>query len=59
MSKTIDTPCIDICRIDPRTKLCAGCLRSLDEIAAWGGLSPAERRRIMETLSRRGRPASS
>jgi predicted Fe-S protein YdhL (DUF1289 family) len=44
------TPCIKVCVIDPATALCRGCLRSLDEIAAWSGMSEAERRRVMARL---------
>lgn len=46
----IDTPCIDICRIDPASRLCLGCARTLDEIAAWGGMSAEARRRVMAEL---------
>jgi len=51
---TVDTPCIKVCRIDPHSGLCTGCLRSLEEIAAWRTLSPAERRRVMAELPKRG-----
>ncbi|WP_103173389.1 DUF1289 domain-containing protein [Paracoccus sp. SY] len=30
----IESPCIKVCVIDPATRLCTGCWRSLDEIAA-------------------------
>ncbi len=46
----METPCVDVCVIDPSTKLCEGCGRSLDEIAAWAAFTPAERRRIMAEL---------
>lgn len=46
----METPCIKVCVIDPATRLCEGCARSLDEIAAWGTLSPVDRRRIMAEL---------
>lgn len=49
----VSTPCIKICTIDPVSRLCAGCLRTLDEIGAWGGLSEAERRRIIVELPAR------
>jgi uncharacterized protein len=49
----IESPCNDICVIDPEAGLCEGCLRSLDEIAEWGLYSPAERRRIIDQLPRR------
>jgi hypothetical protein len=49
------SPCIKVCTIEPATGLCAGCARTLAEIAAWGGLSEAERVRIMLQLpARRG-----
>jgi hypothetical protein len=51
------SPCIKVCTIEPDTGLCAGCARTLAEIAAWGGLSEAERLRIMlELPARRGQP---
>ncbi|HET8830586.1 MAG TPA: DUF1289 domain-containing protein, partial [Casimicrobiaceae bacterium] len=39
----IASPCISVCRIDDATALCVGCLRTLDEIAAWGTLDNAAR----------------
>ncbi|WP_029056769.1 DUF1289 domain-containing protein [Stappia stellulata] len=53
MTPAIDTPCIKLCRIDPASRLCAGCLRTLDEIAGWGKLSSEERRQIMSALAGR------
>ncbi len=49
----IASPCISICVIDPPTGLCAGCYRSLDEIAGWIGLSTGERRTLVAELTRR------
>jgi predicted Fe-S protein YdhL (DUF1289 family) len=46
----IDSPCIKICTIDPVTQTCAGCGRTLSEIAQWTRFSPPERRRIMAEL---------
>jgi predicted Fe-S protein YdhL (DUF1289 family) len=42
-----------VCAIDERTGLCAGCGRSLDEIARWAGMTDEERQRIMVLLSDR------
>ena len=50
---SIETPCTKVCTIDPRTGLCLGCRRTLDEIARWGTMHPAERAAIMATLPRR------
>lgn len=47
------TPCIKICVIDPMSKLCEGCGRTLAEIAQWGRLSEAERLAIMAVLPER------
>ena len=49
----IASPCISICVIDPPTGLCAGCYRSLDEIAGWIGLSTGERRTLVAELAQR------
>lgn len=45
-----ESPCVKICMIHPSEGLCIGCLRTLDEIARWGAMTPAERREIMAEL---------
>jgi hypothetical protein len=47
------SPCIKVCVIDATTGLCAGCGRTLSEIAGWMSLTDAERARIMDELSGR------
>ncbi len=49
----METPCIKICVIEPDTRACTGCRRTLTEIAQWSQLSAAERRRIMIELPSR------
>ncbi len=39
--------------MDTRVAQCAGCRRTLAEIAGWGGMSDAERRAVMDDLPRR------
>ena len=52
----IASPCVNVCIIDGESGLCLGCHRSLAEVAAWTGLSAAERAEIMAGLpARRGR----
>ncbi len=46
----VDSPCIKICVIQPETRLCTGCLRTIDEIAAWSRMSGQARRAIMADL---------
>jgi uncharacterized protein len=50
---SIETPCIAVCMIDPRTSLCFGCGRTLPEIARWHRIDNAERLAIMELLPAR------
>lgn len=49
----MDSPCVDICTMDPVTGLCAGCARTLTEIATWSQMGDLERRRIMAELPAR------
>ena len=51
--REVGSPCISICVIDPPTGLCAGCYRTLDEIAGWIGLSTGERRTLVAELTQR------
>jgi uncharacterized protein len=50
---SIETPCIAVCMIDPRSSLCFGCGRTLPEIARWHRIDSAERLAIMELLPAR------
>jgi predicted Fe-S protein YdhL (DUF1289 family) len=57
----MQSPCSLVCAIDPETGLCAGCGRTLDEIARWSVMTEDERQRIMSELSdrrRQGRPVT-
>ncbi|MET3893140.1 putative Fe-S protein YdhL (DUF1289 family) [Bosea sp. OAE506] len=46
----ISSPCVKLCQLDPATRHCLGCGRSLDEIGRWSSLSETERRAIMARL---------
>jgi len=52
----IASPCIKVCVMDPASRLCAGCHRTLDEIARWGAMTDAERDAVLACLP--GRRAS-
>ena len=52
-ASTVASPCIDVCTIDSRTGWCAGCLRTIDEIAAWGVLNDAQKREVWALLDQR------
>ena len=49
----IESPCVKICTLDARSRMCLGCGRSIDEIARWTALSAAERARVMSELPAR------
>jgi predicted Fe-S protein YdhL (DUF1289 family) len=49
----VESPCVKICVVHPESRLCLGCYRSVEEIAAWGRMSPAERRAVMAELTAR------
>jgi predicted Fe-S protein YdhL (DUF1289 family) len=49
----IESPCVNICTLDARTKTCLGCGRTIDEIARWSTMIPADRSRVMSELPAR------
>jgi len=49
----IASPCTSVCTIDPATGWCAGCLRTIDEIAAWGSLDDRAKRAVWKLLPER------
>jgi uncharacterized protein len=53
----IPSPCVGICRLDPVTGLCAGCMRTPAEIEAWPGAASEERLTIVLRLRERRRAA--
>lgn len=52
----VPSPCINVCRMDPRTGWCEGCRRTIDEIAAWSLLDDEEKREVWVDLARRHGP---
>lgn len=51
--KEVESPCVKICTIHPDARLCIGCLRSIDEIAAWSKMPDGERQAIKQQLPER------
>ena len=49
----VPSPCINICQMVPETGLCQGCLRTIDEIMAWGSASDDAKRGIWAEIRRR------
>ena len=50
---SIETPCIAVCMIDPKSGLCLGCGRTLPEIARWPRMAREERLAVMAQLGPR------
>jgi predicted Fe-S protein YdhL (DUF1289 family) len=48
----VASPCIRHCTLDD-DDICLGCLRSIDDICAWGGADDEERLRILERATAR------
>lgn len=49
----IESPCVKVCVVNPETRLCIGCRRTVDEISRWSRMSPEERRAVMAALPAR------
>jgi uncharacterized protein len=49
----VASPCNSVCAIDAVTGLCAGCYRTLDEIAGWIDLPEQRKRMLLATLATR------
>jgi len=48
----IPSPCVGICIVDD-ARVCIGCRRSLDEIAAWSTATNEQKRRMLDAADRR------
>jgi uncharacterized protein len=51
MPEAVASPCINVCRMEDG--LCAGCFRTIDEIARWANSSDADKRLILAAVSQR------
>ncbi len=49
----MESPCINICSIEPSSGFCAGCGRTIEEIAGWAAFSDEERHALMRRLPAR------
>ncbi|WP_127105168.1 DUF1289 domain-containing protein [Pararhodobacter zhoushanensis] len=50
MRTELDSPCVKLCVIHPRVGICAGCYRTLDEIAEWSTMSAEARQSVTAAL---------
>ncbi len=52
-NQNVPSPCISVCRMDATRTWCEGCLRTLDEIATWGGLGDDAKRAVWVLIEQR------
>jgi uncharacterized protein len=52
-ASSVASPCIGICRMNEATGLCDGCLRTIDEIAAWSTLDDTAKRAVWNAIEAR------
>ena len=50
---SVQSPCIDVCRMDANSGLCEGCLRTLDEIANWAAATDEAKNLILAAIAQR------
>ncbi len=53
----VPSPCVKICVLDPDTRMCRGCFRSIDEVAEWVEYSPEEKLAVLERIAQRRKEA--
>lgn len=49
----LQSPCINICQMDAKSGLCAGCFRTIEEITQWSRTDDATRACILTAVARR------
>ena len=49
----VESPCVEVCRMDPAMEVCVGCWRTLDEIARWRDMGEAERESVLVAVAER------
>lgn len=50
----VPSPCVGVCKMVEATGLCAGCYRTLDEIARWSRMGDADKLVIWQQVEARG-----
>jgi len=48
-----NSPCTNLCVLDPATGWCEGCRRTLDEIARWSAMTASEKWAVLREIDHR------
>jgi predicted Fe-S protein YdhL (DUF1289 family) len=51
--QAVPSPCMSVCKMDEASGWCQGCLRTIDEIRAWGNADETFKRRIWTLIEAR------
>ena len=51
--KTSMSPCVSVCRMDEKTDVCLGCLRTRAEIGAWSSMDEADKFAVWNLIDKR------
>lgn len=49
----VPSPCVSLCKMDLERRYCMGCLRTIEEIVAWGKADDDYKRAVWAELPRR------
>lgn len=52
-TRDIPSPCVQVCQLDPVSKLCLGCYRSIEEISDWLELSMEQKQAVLARVEAR------
>ena len=50
---TIESPCVDICQLNPTSGVCLGCFRTMDEISVWVAMPDDDKREVLRLAKER------
>ena len=50
---TTESPCVDICQLNPTSGVCLGCFRTMDEISVWVDMPDDDKREVLRLAKER------
>lgn len=53
----VPSPCVKVCVLDPDTRMCRGCHRTIEEIGEWSEYTAQEKLAVLERLAQRRKEA--
>ena len=53
VDKTVDSPCINVCKYDKKEEFCIGCYRTKQELQDWLIMTRAQKLKILKKIEER------